>query len=85
MAECLDHRFDVLDRFGGSGKGHTALARHLYEDHSVPGWHSQGITVAYERERGVRAVNQRCDGEYEVSARRHGAGLLAIEVVRRIY
>jgi len=63
----LDHWFAVLDRFGGPGKGHTALARHLYDDHGVPGWHSQGITVAYERARGVRNVNQRCDGEYEVS------------------
>jgi hypothetical protein len=63
----LDHWFDVLDRFGGAAKGHTALARHLYDDHSVPGWYSQGITVAYERARGVRTVNQRCDGEYEVS------------------
>lgn len=64
----LDHWFEVMDRFGGIEKGHTALARHLYADHGVPGWHSQGITVAYERARGARAVNQRCDGEYEVSA-----------------
>jgi hypothetical protein len=63
----LDHWFDVLDRFGGAEKGHAALARHLYDDHSVPGWYSQGITVAYERARGARAINQRCDGEYEVS------------------
>ena len=63
----LDHWFEVLDRFGGVGKGHTALARHLYDDHGVPGWYCQGITVAYERARGARAVNQRCDGEYEVS------------------
>jgi hypothetical protein len=63
----IDHWFDVLDRFGGVEKGHTASARHLYDDHSVPGWYAQGITVAYERARGVRAVNQRCDGEYEVS------------------
>ena len=63
----LDHWFAVLDRFGGPEQGHTALARHLYEEHAVPGWHSQGITVAYERARGVRDVNQRCDGEYEVS------------------
>jgi hypothetical protein len=63
----LDHWFAVLDRFGGPGKGHTALARHLYDGHGVPGWYSQGITVAYERARGVRDVNQRCDGEYEVS------------------
>ena len=63
----LDHWFAVLDRFGAVEKGHTAAARHLYDDHNVPGWYSQGITVAYERARGVRALNQRCDGEYEVS------------------
>jgi uncharacterized protein YndB with AHSA1/START domain len=63
----LEHWFGVLDRFGGVAKGHTALARHLYDDHAVPGWYSQGITVAYERARGARAANQRCDGAYEVS------------------
>ena len=63
----LDHWFNVLDRFGGVEKGHTASARHLHDAHQVPGWHAQGITVAYERARGVRALNQRCDGEYEVS------------------
>ena len=63
----LDHWFAVLDAFGGAAKGHTALARHLNADHAVPGWHAQGITVAYERARGVRGINQRCDGEYEVS------------------
>lgn len=64
----LDHWFEVLDKFGAVEKGHTAAARHLYEDHKVDGWYSQGITVAYERARGVRAVNQRYDGVYEVSA-----------------
>ena len=63
----LDHWFDVLDRFGGVEKGHTASARHLYDDHGVDGWYAQGITVAYERARGVRALNQRRDGGYEVS------------------
>ena len=63
----LDHWFAVLDRFGAVEKGHTAAARHLSDDHKVPGWYSQGITVAYERARGVRAINQRCDGEFEVS------------------
>ena len=64
----LTHWFDVLDRFGAVEKGHTAAARHLYDDHKVDGWYAQGITVAYERARGVRAVNQRCDGAFEVSA-----------------
>jgi hypothetical protein len=63
----LDHWFGVLDRFGAVEKGHTAAARHLYEAHTVDGWSAQGITVAYERARGVRVLNQRCDGEYEVS------------------
>jgi hypothetical protein len=64
----LDHWFAVLDRFEAVEKGHTAAARHLYDGHGVPGWYAQGITVAYERARGVRAVNQRRDGVYEVSA-----------------
>jgi hypothetical protein len=63
----LAHWFEVLDRFGAVEKGHTAAARHLYEAHHVPGWYAQGITVAYERARGVRALNQRGDGAYEVS------------------
>jgi hypothetical protein len=63
----LTHWFAVLDRFGGTAKGHTALARHLYDDHGVPGWYCQGITGTYERARGARVSNQRCDGEFEVS------------------
>lgn len=63
----LAHWFDVLDRFGAVEKGHTVAARHLYDTHHVPGWYAQGITVAYERARGVRALNQRGDGAYEVS------------------
>ena len=63
----LAHWFDLLDRFGAIEKGHTASARHLRESHGVSGWYSQGITVAYERARGVRGVNQRVDGEFEVS------------------
>jgi hypothetical protein len=76
----LDHWFDVLDRFRAVQKGHTAAARHLYDEHGVPGWHAQGITVAYERARGVRAVNQRCDGEFEVSVSKVVAAG-AIEIV----
>ena len=63
----LDHWFAVLDAFGAVERGHTAAARHFYDTHGVPGWHAQGITVAYERARGVRAVNQRRGGDYEMS------------------
>ena len=70
----FDHWFAVLDRFDAVKKGHTAAARHLYETHGVDGWYAQGITVAYERARGVRDVNQRCDGAYEVSVSKTLAG-----------
>ena len=63
----FDHWFAVLDKFDGVKKGHTAAARHLYDVHGVEGWYAQGITVAYERARGVRVANQRCDGAFEVS------------------
>lgn len=63
----LAHWFGVLDRFGAAAKGHTAAARHLHDHHGVPGWHAQGITVAYERARGLRAVNQRPDGSFDFS------------------
>ncbi len=63
----LDHWFGVLDAFGGAAKGHTAMAAHLYKEHGIPGWHSQGITVAYERARGLREANQACTGKFQVS------------------
>ena len=62
----LEHWFSVLDAFGAAAKGHTASARHLAERHGVPGWHSQGITVAYERARGLRAMNQ-AKGGFQVT------------------
>lgn len=79
----LDHWFGVLDRFGAVEKGHTAAARHLYDTHGVDGWYAQGITVAYERARGVRAVNQRCDGAFEVSVSKVMAGDVP-SVIRRM-
>jgi hypothetical protein len=66
----LDHWFAVLDEFDAAAKGHTASARHLSEAHGVPGWHCQMITVEYERARGLRATNQSCDGDFQVSVSR---------------
>ncbi|HEV7785804.1 MAG TPA: DUF4287 domain-containing protein [Thermoanaerobaculia bacterium] len=63
----LDHWFAVLDEFGAAAKGHTAAATHLYEQHGIPGWHAQGITVAYERARGLREMNQSCTGTFQVN------------------
>lgn len=66
----FDHWFAVLDAFGAAAKGHTASARHLREDHGVPGWHCQMITVEYERARGLRAANQSSRGEFQVAVSR---------------
>lgn len=63
----LAHWFAILDRFGAVEKGHTAAARHLREALGVDSWYSQGITVAYERARGLRTVNQRSSGTFEGS------------------
>lgn len=65
----LDHWFAVLDAFDPRAKGHTDRARYLQE-HGVPGWHTQGIAVAYERSKGLRATNQACDGSFQVSVSR---------------
>jgi hypothetical protein len=66
----FDHWFAVLDAFGAAAKGHTASARHLSQDHGVPGWHCQMITVEYERARGLRAANQNAKGDFQVSVTR---------------
>ena len=66
----LEHWFAVLDSFGAKQQGHTLAARHLAQAHGVDGWYTQAITVAYERHHGLRALNQRADGDYEVSVSR---------------
>ena len=63
----LAHWFEILDRYGAIDKGHTAATTLLYEQYNVPGWYCQGIVVAYERARGKRVLNQKCDGSFEVS------------------
>lgn len=62
------HWFGLLDKWGAKEKGHTAIARWLVEDHGVPGWWAQHLTVAYEQDRGLRAPGQRLDGTYSISA-----------------
>jgi Domain of unknown function (DUF4287) len=54
--------FEILDGWGAAGRGHTEIARWLREEHGVPGWYSQSITLGYERARGLRAPGQRPDG-----------------------
>ena len=54
--------FAALDEWGASTHSHSEIARWLREEHGVPGWYSQSITVGYERARGLRAPGERPDG-----------------------
>ena len=62
-----DEWFALLDAWGGVGHSHTEIARWVSEEHGVPGWWAQSVTVGYERARGMRAPGQRPDG-WSVSA-----------------
>jgi uncharacterized protein YndB with AHSA1/START domain len=59
--------FSILDRWGAREKKHSEIARFLVEEHDVPGWWAQSVTVAYERARGMRLKHERPDG-FSVSA-----------------
>ena len=59
--------FALLDAWGGTDHSHTEIARWLSEEHGVRPWWTQGVTVAYERARGMRAVHQMTNG-FSVSA-----------------
>src|SRR5262245_43181558 len=63
------HWFAALDALGAA-VNHTERARHLREEHGVPPWWSQMVTVEYERARGHRVANQRSDGVFEVNVER---------------
>jgi uncharacterized protein YndB with AHSA1/START domain len=50
--------FALLDAWGATDRKHPEIARWLRETHDVSGWWAQGITVDYERARGLRAPHQ---------------------------
>jgi hypothetical protein len=63
-----DEWFTLLDQWGAVERPHPEIARWLNEEHGVPGWWAQGVTVAYEQARGLRAPGQRRGGQFEVNA-----------------
>jgi hypothetical protein len=63
-----DQWFAILDDAGAVGWRHPVIARWLQEEHGVPPWWCQGITVGFEQARGIRLPGQRQDGLFEVSA-----------------
>jgi hypothetical protein len=54
--------FEILDGWNATSRSHAEIARWLMEEHDVPGWYAQSLTVGYEQARGLRAPGQRVDG-----------------------
>lgn len=63
-----DEWFALIDAWGGRERKHPEIARWLSEEHGVPGWWAQNITVTYEQARGMRVPGQDADGSFSVSA-----------------
>jgi hypothetical protein len=57
-----DEWFALLDAWQGTTHNHTEIARHVCETYGIDGWWAQGVTVGYERARGMRALHERPDG-----------------------
>ena len=62
-----DEWFAVLDGWGATERSHPEIARWLDAEFGIGGWWSQGVTVEYERERGMRDYYQQ-GRDYTASA-----------------
>jgi hypothetical protein len=54
----------LIDTWPGHEDGHAAVAAWLQEEHGVPGWWAQSVTVGWERITGRRLPNQVADGTF---------------------
>jgi hypothetical protein len=54
--------FSILDRWGARERKHGETVAFLLEEHDVPGWWAQAITMWYERARGLRLKHQQAGG-----------------------
>lgn len=55
---------DLIDGWPGHADGHAAVATWLQEEHDVPGWWAQSVTVGWERITGRRLPHQMADGTF---------------------
>jgi hypothetical protein len=60
--------FALLDEWGAADREHSEIAAWLGAEHGVPGWWAQGVTVEYEKARGLRPIGGDRDGTLNVSA-----------------
>ena len=57
----------VLDAIDAASKPHREIARYVRDQHGTSSWWSQGVTVGYERIRGLREKGQLRGGGYEAN------------------
>jgi hypothetical protein len=77
-----DEWYTILDTWGAKQRTHTEIARYVREGLGVDGWWAQGVTVGYERARGLRVKYQQADG-FSISATKTMA--VPIEVLFRSF
>jgi len=63
----LEHWYALLDKWGARQKTHKEIAAYLGKELKLPPWWGQMVAVQYERDRGLRELNQKCDGEFSMS------------------
>ncbi|HEX2219982.1 MAG TPA: hypothetical protein VHG35_14350 [Gemmatimonadales bacterium] len=57
----------ALDHVGAQEWSHRAIAEHVRDRYQISPWWVQGVTVGYERIKGLRAIGQRRSGEFEAN------------------
>jgi hypothetical protein len=57
----------ALDRARAYEWPHARIAEYVHTKYKVGDWWTQGVTVGYERIKGLRAIGQRRDGGYEAN------------------
>lgn len=62
-----DYWFAALDKAGAAKLDHKGITALLDKKFKPGPWWGQMIAVSYERARGIRAMNQKCDGQFSVS------------------
>jgi hypothetical protein len=65
-----DWWFAALDKAGAAKLDHKGITALLDAKFKPGPWWGQMIAVSYERARGIRAMNQKCDGEFSVGVTR---------------
>ena len=60
----------VLDAIKAHEKPHREIVEYVFSLGGISGWWSQGVTVGYERIRGLREIGQRRGGSYEANKSR---------------